>query len=63
MAEADSADGRCSDLRYQKLVKGGRGGNGMSSDCHGRRGEDRVIKVPVGTIIRRSVKPASFWPI
>ena len=40
------------DLRYQKLVKGGRGGNGMSSDCHGRRGEDRVIKVPVGTIIR-----------
>ena len=40
------------DLRYQKLVKGGRGGNGSSSDCHGRRGEDRVIKVPLGTIIR-----------
>ncbi len=24
----------------------------MGKDCHGRRGEDRVIKVPVGTIIR-----------
>ncbi|MGH7853914.1 MAG: GTPase ObgE [Candidatus Binatia bacterium] len=43
------------DLRYQKLVKGGRGGNGASSDCHGWRGEVRVIKVPVGTIIRDHV--------
>jgi GTP-binding protein len=24
----------------------------MGKDCHGRRGEDRTIKVPVGTIIR-----------
>ena len=52
VAEADSQLTTLLDLRYQKLVKGGRGGNGMSSDCHGRRGEDRVIKVPVGTIIR-----------
>ena len=40
------------DLRYQKLYKAGRGEHGMGKDQHGRRGEDRVIKVPVGTIIR-----------
>jgi GTPase len=40
------------DLRYQKQYKGGRGQHGMGSDCHGRRGDDREIKVPVGTIIR-----------
>ncbi|MGE5306841.1 MAG: GTPase ObgE [Alphaproteobacteria bacterium] len=40
------------DLRYQKLYKAGRGEHGMGKDCHGRRGEDRTIKVPVGTIIR-----------
>lgn len=52
IAEADAQLTTLLDLRYQKLVKGGRGGNGSSSDCHGKRGEDRVIKVPVGTIIR-----------
>lgn len=40
------------DLRYQKQYKAGRGQHGMGSDCHGRRGDDREIKVPVGTIIR-----------
>jgi GTP-binding protein len=40
------------DLRYQKQYKAGRGQHGMGSDCHGRRGKDREIKVPVGTIIR-----------
>ena len=52
VAEADAQLTTLLDLRYQKLVKGGRGGNGASSDCHGRRGDDRVIRVPVGTIIR-----------
>ena len=40
------------DLRYQKQYKAGRGEHGMGKDQHGRRGEDRIIKVPVGTIIR-----------
>ena len=40
------------DLRYQKQYKAGRGQHGMGSDCHGRRGEDRVIPVPIGTLIR-----------
>ena len=40
------------DLRYQKQYKAARGQHGMGKDCHGRRGDDREIKVPVGTIIR-----------
>src|ERR687897_9006 len=40
------------DLRYQKLYKAGRGEHGMGKDCHGRRGADRVIHVPVGTSVR-----------
>src|SRR3989337_2147960 len=40
------------DLRYQKQYKAGRGQHGMGSDCDGRRGGDREIKVPLGTIIR-----------
>jgi GTP-binding protein len=43
------------DLRYQKQYKARRGEHGMGSDCHGRRGDDREIKVPVGSIIRDAV--------
>jgi len=39
------------DLRYQKLYKAGRGQHGQGKDQHGKRGEDRVIAVPLGTII------------
>jgi GTP-binding protein len=42
------------DLRYQKQYKAGRGQHGMGKDQHGKRGDDRIIKVPVGTIIRDS---------
>lgn len=40
------------DLRYQKQYRAGRGEHGRGKDQHGRRGEDRVIAVPVGTVIR-----------
>jgi len=40
------------DLRYQKHYEAKRGQHGMGSDCNGRRGDDRVIPVPVGTLIR-----------
>jgi GTP-binding protein len=40
------------DLRYQKQYEAGRGEHGLGKDQHGKTGEDRVIKVPVGTIIR-----------
>jgi len=40
------------DLRYQKQYRAGRGEHGRGKDQQGRRGEDRVIAVPVGTVIR-----------
>ena len=52
--EADGQLTTLLDLRYQKQYKAGRGQHGMGSDCHGRRGDDRVIHVPVGTIIREA---------
>ena len=52
VAVADPQLATLLDLRYQKQYKAGRGQHGMGSDCDGRRGDDREIKVPVGTIIR-----------
>jgi GTP-binding protein len=40
------------DLRYRKECKASAGKRGADADCHGRRGDDYVIKVPVGTMIR-----------
>jgi GTP-binding protein len=40
------------DLRYQKQYRAGRGEHGRGKDQYGKRGEDKVIAVPVGTIIR-----------
>lgn len=40
------------DLRYQKQYKAARGEHGRGKDQHGKRGEDRVIPVPVGTVVR-----------
>ena len=40
------------DLSYQKQYRASRGEHGRGKDQHGARGEDRVIPVPVGTVIR-----------
>jgi GTP-binding protein len=40
------------DFRYKPQYKGQRGGHGEGSQCNGKGGEDIVLKVPVGTIIR-----------
>ncbi len=40
------------DLRYQKQYKAGRGEHGLGKDQHGKAGQDRIIKVPVGTLVR-----------
>jgi GTP-binding protein len=39
------------DYRYQQHFKAGRGGNGMGQDRHGANGDDKIMKVPVGTQI------------
>ncbi len=39
------------DYRVEKLFRAGRGLNGQSGNCTGKRGTDIIIKVPVGTRI------------
>src|SRR3990172_10466692 len=39
------------DLRYQREYKAQRGQHGMGKKMHGKDGEDRIIPVPVGTLI------------
>lgn len=36
-------------LRFKQKFEAERGGNGYKQDMHGANGEDRVVKVPVGT--------------
>lgn len=38
-------------FRFNPEFRGGRGGHGEGSKCHGRDGEDVVILVPTGTIV------------
>ncbi|MBF0478679.1 MAG: GTPase ObgE [Candidatus Omnitrophica bacterium] len=40
------------DFKYQQNYKASKGGNASSNNKTGRKGEDRILKVPVGTIIR-----------
>jgi len=40
------------DFRYQRSYQGPDGEKGHGADCYGKKGEDIVLKVPVGTHIR-----------
>ncbi len=40
------------DQVYHAHWKAGRGVHGMGSDCHGKSGEDLIIQVPCGTLVR-----------
>ncbi|MFZ5646769.1 MAG: GTPase ObgE [Bacillota bacterium] len=42
------------DFRYQSHYKAERGQHGMGKNMHGRSGEDLVLRVPVGTVVRDS---------
>lgn len=41
------------DLRYNREYRAASGQNGMPKKCHGSDAQDRIIKVPVGTVIYR----------
>ncbi len=41
-----------SDFRYIRKYQAGDGENGSKKRCHGKDGEDLIVKVPAGTVIR-----------
>ncbi len=41
-----------SDFRYKRKYKAPNGDNGRGGNCNGKRGEDLIIKVPRGTVIK-----------
>ncbi len=49
--EADEGLNTLADFRHSRHFKAGRGENGKGRNCTGSRGEDIVIKVPVGTLV------------
>lgn len=50
--EANGRKSTLSDLRLQRRYRAGRGGHGKGKNQRGRKGEDLVIKVPRGTVVR-----------
>jgi len=49
---ATSRLGTLQDLKYHSVWVGNKGAHGKGSDMHGRNGEDTLIPVPLGTVIR-----------
>ncbi|MDN7134406.1 Obg family GTPase CgtA [Pseudidiomarina terrestris] len=47
--EADENLNTLIDYRFERIHRAQRGQNGMGKNCTGKRGEDIVLKVPVGT--------------
>ncbi|HEX7832774.1 MAG TPA: GTPase ObgE [Thermoanaerobaculia bacterium] len=39
-------------LQFQREWKGGRGEHGMGSNCHGTNGNDVIIELPIGSVVR-----------
>jgi len=50
--EADTGLNTLADFRFQRVFRAQNGQKGMGSNCTGKSGEDLVIPVPVGTVVR-----------
>ncbi len=50
--EVDTNKSTLLDLRYSRQITGSNGGNGKGNKMHGADGDDVIIKVPQGTMIR-----------
>jgi len=44
------------DFRFKPELKAAGGGNGAGRNKHGKNGDDRIVKVPVGTLVKRNGK-------
>ena len=52
--EVDTNETTLIKLRYIKSVKAGNGSNGMTKKMHGKDGDDVILHVPLGTMIRNA---------
>ena len=52
--EVDPDSNTLIDFRYNKKYKAKDGENGRGSNCYGKSGEDLVIGVPIGTVVKDS---------
>lgn len=50
--EVDEGKSTLLDLRYNRKVVASNGGNGKTKKMHGATGQDAVIRVPLGTIVK-----------
>lgn len=50
--EATSAENTLNVFHFQKHFRAGNGENGGKKNCYGKQGEDLVVKVPVGTVVK-----------
>lgn len=50
--QADENLNTLSDYRHRKVITAEKGWKGMPNLCHGANGEDLILKVPAGTLIR-----------
>ncbi|HEY6070722.1 MAG TPA: GTPase ObgE, partial [Chthoniobacterales bacterium] len=48
---ADRHTDNLSNLFYEPIIKAKAGGHGMGKKMHGRAALDKIVKVPVGTIV------------
>ncbi len=60
--EADAQLSSLIDFRYKHHFKAGRGTHGQGARKHGRDGEDLVLKVPLGTVVRE-LDPKTQTPL
>jgi GTP-binding protein len=49
--EANPNDNTLLRYRYNREFRADRGRHGEGSDCHGKSGDDMILKVPVGTVV------------
>ena len=50
--EATSSENTLNVFHFQKHFRAGNGENGGKKNCYGKQGDDLVVKVPVGTVVK-----------
>ncbi|MGE4271974.1 MAG: GTPase ObgE [Desulfitobacterium sp.] len=50
--EADEGLWTLADFRYKRQYKADRGEHGQAKNMHGKSGEDMIVRIPVGTVVK-----------